>query len=42
MAALCGILPYIQLSKILGRRTPTRVADGRACSHEEFGMGLCR
>jgi hypothetical protein len=33
---------YIQLSKSSGRRTPTRVADGHACSHEEFGMGLCK
>jgi len=33
---------FIQLSKTTGSRTPTRVADGHADSHDEYGMGLCR
>jgi hypothetical protein len=41
LAAL-GVLCDIQLSNNVGRRTPTRVADGHADSQDKSGMGSCR
>ena len=35
-------LSDIQLSNSSGRRTPTRIADGHADSHDEYDMGACR
>jgi hypothetical protein len=32
----------IQFSKNPGRRTPTRIADGHADSHDEYGMSPSR
>jgi hypothetical protein len=39
-----GVAPFSLciLSNSSGRRTPTRVAEGHADSHDEYGMGLCR
>jgi hypothetical protein len=31
---------FIQLSNNAGRRTPTRVADGHACSRDKYGIGV--
>jgi hypothetical protein len=32
----------IQFSNNSGRQTPTRIADGHADSHDEYGMSPCR
>jgi hypothetical protein len=36
--AIFGLFWFIQLSNSTGRRAPTRVADGHADSHDEYGM----